>query len=526
METAHREADTPDSGWVPRYRVFGDAPAAIDIVMAAGIPKLKARRIISSLNIRSVEDLEQAVLDGSVKAFLGGVTNMDNHVLRFIRLREQIEQVGSSTDHQCSARRGVALAYASWASDMAVASLGAVRGVLGAAVSGQTRRQCEIVERIDLVVSAAQPAATAMEIVDGLRGIAAIRSTPTATVINVDLLGIDARIHVTTPDAFASRLLYTTGSIRHHELLAQVAAGRGLFLDRGVLVHSITSRQIPLRDEAEIYAQLGLPFIPPEYRVGGDEVEEALAGTLPCPVGHEDIHGDLHLHTDWSDGLDTVEDMVAEAMRRSYSYVAVSDHTAYHSTAHGLSAERLLAQWEAVEALQRRCPSIAILKSAEVDILPDGALDISDDVLHKADIILASVHDSISVESYALTGRLIRAMENPCVDILAHPTGRSIGQSDYRVDVDELICAAARLGVALEINCAPNRLDIDERLARRCADAGIALAIGSDAHSTCEMSLLELGMGVARRARCSSKDILNARSAKDLRAWLVSHRSH
>jgi DNA polymerase (family 10) len=212
-------------------------------------------------------------------------------------------------------------------------------------------------------------------------------------------------------------------------------------------------------------------------------------------------------------------------MRRGYGYVAVSDHTAYHSTAHGLSAKRLLAQWDAIEALQRRCPSIAILKSAEVDILPDGTLDMSDDVLHKADIVLASVHKHLDMEPRALTRRLIRAMENPHVDVLAHPTGRSIGLSDYRVDVDELTCAAARLKVGLEINCAPDRLDIDERLARRCNDLCIALAIGSDAHSVGEMDQFGLGVGVARRARCTSHSILNTRSPQELRAWLDWHRN-
>jgi DNA polymerase (family 10) len=217
--------------------------------------------------------------------------------------------------------------------------------------------------------------------------------------------------------------------------------------------------------------------------------------------------------------------MVAEAIRRGCSYVAVSDHTAYHVAANGLSAEQLLAQWEAIDRLQRRYPSIVILKGAEVDILPDGTLDISDDILQRADIVMASVHRHSDMEPRALTRRLIRAMENPLVNVLAHPTGRSIGQSDYRVDVEELLCTAARLGVALEINCAPNRLDLDERLARRCDDLGIALAIGSDAHSVGEMDQFSLGVGVARRARCTSHSILNARSSQELRAWLDSHRN-
>ncbi|HON42892.1 MAG TPA: PHP domain-containing protein [Bacillota bacterium] len=508
--------ETADQPGVMRV-CTGVTPA--DVLMGAGLPALKAHHIVSTLAIQSVAYLEEAVRRGSVKALLGGTTNMDDHVLRFIRLGKRIAPSTQITDQT---RAGVPLAYAAWVGRMVVSALRAMPGVLSAVTAGQVRRQCEVVDSLDLVVSTENPADLARAPV-GLPVVVSAAATP--DVLHADVLGMDIRIHVTTPRSLASRLLDATGSACHVHRLAELAAERGLFLDRGVLVHSITGRQVLLEDEAEIYAQLGLPFIPPEYRVGSDEVEEALAGTLPCPVGHEDIQGDLHLHTDWSDGLDTVEDMVAEAMRRGYSYVAVSDHTAYHSTAHGLSAKRLLAQWDAIEALQRRCPSIAILKSAEVDILPDGTLDMSDDVLHKADIVLASVHKHLDMEPRALTRRLIRAMENPHVDVLAHPTGRSIGLSDYRVDVDELTCAAARLKVGLEINCAPDRLDIDERLARRCNDLGIALAIGSDAHSVGEMDQFGLGVGVARRARCTSHSILNTRSPQELRAWLDWHRN-
>jgi len=492
----------------------------VDILVGAGLPAPKARHIVSTLMIESVAALEEAAENGTLKALLGGRTNMDDHVLRFIRLGKRI---APSTRIADQAGAGVPLAHAAWVGRMVLSALRAVPGVLSAAMAGQVRRQCEIVDSLDLVVSTENPVGLARAPV----GLPVALSAATAPdILCANALSMDIRIHVTTPRGFAGCLLDATGSACHGHRLAKLAAERGLLLDRGALVHAITGRQILLGDEAEIYAQLGLPFIPPEYRVGGDEVEEALAGTLLRPVAHEDMQGDLHLHTDWSDGLDTVEDIVAEAARRGYSYVAVSDHTAYHVAAHGLSAERLPAQWEAIDRLQRRYPSIAILEGAEVDILPDGTLDIADDVLRKADIVLASVHRHADMEPRMLTRRLIRAMENPHVDVLAHPTGRSVGKSDYRVDVEELLCAAARLGVALEINCAPNRLDLDEESVRRCVDLGIALAIGSDAHSVGEMDQFSLGVGVAQRARCTSHNILNARSPRELRAWLDWHRNH
>lgn len=495
----------------------GATPA--DILIGAGLPSVKAHYIVSTLMIQSVVALEEAVENGSIKALLGGTTNMDDHVLRFIRLGERVTPSTQITDQ---ARAGVPLAYAAWVGRTVLSSLGNVPGRLSAAMAGQVRRQCEIVDSLDLVVSTENPADLAGTF--PLPSVA-VNAVASSDVLQINMLGMDIRVHLTTPRGFAGRLLDATGSACHGQLLAELASKRGLLLDRGVLTDSITGRQIRLEDEAQIYARLGLPFIPPEYRVGSSEIEEALAGILPRPVAHEDMQGDLHLHTDWSDGLDSVEDMVAEAIRRGCSYVAVSDHTAYHVAANGLSAEQLLAQWEAIDRLQRRYPSIVILKGAEVDILPDGTLDISDDILQRADIVMASVHRHSDMEPRALTRRLIRAMENPLVNVLAHPTGRSIGQSDYRVDVEELLCTAARLGVALEINCAPNRLDLDERLARRCDDLGIALAIGSDAHSVGEMDQFSLGVGVARRARCTSHSILNARSSQELRAWLDSHRN-
>lgn len=535
--------------------------------------------VVGKLGVATSEDVEKVVRDGSLKRALGGKTNMASHVLRFIELGRW------SSHHACpqesvvqsSVLEGVPLVYAAWIAHRLLQELRRIPGVLDASTTGALRRCCEIVPSVDIILCSEKPKRTARQILAASRSAvlfdpghadpvhvdpsyaAPVHATPahagpspssstgarsseaappqprlgtesllpdpapgSAVLVTLVVGGVKGRIYVADPGLFPGYLQKTTGSPGHNRQLEMLARERGISMDSGILVHLATGKKLALRDEAELYRELGLPFIPPEFREGADEIDAARRGRLSSVLQPSDVRGDLHVHTNWSDGLDSIDAMAEEALRRGYEYVAICDHTAYHSSANGLSRERLLSEWAAIDEARRRFPSLTIMKGVEVDILPDGRLDLSDDVLQAADIVLASVHDQAGQSREDLTCRILKAMENPHVDILAHPTGRRIGCFNYSVDVDAILDSARRTGVALEINCAPDRFDIDERLASKCNAAGVMTAIGSDSHSTGEMSLLDFGVVVARRAHDARSNVLNAMTAKEILAWLAA----
>ena len=269
--------------------------------------------------------------------------------------------------------------------------------------------------------------------------------------------------------------------------------------------------------EAELYLRLGLTPVPPELRGDGQELEAAARGELPALVREEDLRGDLHVHTDWSDGTASLEEMVAAARRRGHQYVAICDHSRSLRVAGGLSVERLAQQSAAIARCQAREPGIRVLAGTEVDILPDGSLDYPDEVLATRDVVVASIHTGFRQDRRRLTDRLEAAMKNPHVDIVGHPTGRKVLQREpYDVDIEHLIDVAARTGTALEINSSPARLDLCARYARWARDAGAWLAINSDAHSVAELDHLRYGVTVARRAWCETRHVLNALPLEEL----------
>lgn len=532
-----------------------DRPTGVELLHAAGVPAWAVDLIVEKLQVSTDEDVEKAARDGSMKHALGGKANMASHVLRFIELGRW--RSGDARPQESAAPvpvlEGVPLVYAAWVAQRLLARIMGIPGVTASSATGALRRGCEIVPSVDLILCADDPERTARRILAESRTGALVPRTSAdpepgrvlplhdsparpnlartsqprhssrpslVTLVTLRVGGAKSRIYVTDSASFSGLLQSTTGSPEHNRQLEAVARERGLLMDSGALVHLGSGKTVPVRDETQLYCELGLPFIPPEFREGADEIDAARRGKLSAVLQPGDVRGDVHVHTDWSDGLDSVDAVAEQALRRGYEYVAICDHTAHHSSANGLSPERLLREWAAIEEARRRFPSLTIMKGVEVDILPDGSLDLCDDLLQAADIVLASVHDNASRGPEELTRRLVRAMENPNVDILAHPTGRKIGWSGYGVDVDAVLDAARKNGVALEINCAPDRFDIDERLASRCDAAGIMTAIGSDSHSTGEMSLLDFGVTVARRGRNAKTTVLNTMTAEELSTWL------
>jgi DNA polymerase (family 10) len=285
-----------------------------------------------------------------------------------------------------------------------------------------------------------------------------------------------------------------------------------------------TGKRVAGITEEEVYAAVGLPWIPPELREDTGEIEAALARRLPSLVGLEDIRGDLHCHTKASDGQVTIEALVAAARARKYEYVCISDHSRSARVAGGLSIQELRAHVAKVRAVARKSRGIAVLAGTECDILPDGSMDYPDRVLAGLDLVVAAVHARFKQPRAEMTRRLCRALENPHVDVLAHPSGRLIGERDaYAFDLERVLDAAKRHDKAIEINAYPTRLDLNDVQARRAHERGVLLAIDTDAHMLDHLASMELGVLTARRAWVDPAGIVNTWPAKKLCAWAARH---
>ena len=317
-------------------------------------------------------------------------------------------------------------------------------------------------------------------------------------------------LHLTGPDSYGAALLLATGSSAHMEALEAFAQRRGFTLDGGGLRKD--GRIVAAKTETDIYQALGLPFIPPELRETGEEVQAAETGKLPVLVTQEDIQGILHAHTDQSDGADTWAAMAEATRKRGYAYLGLTDHSQTAHYAGGLKAERVAAQQSDIERLNRRSPSgFQVFKGIESDILADGSLDYPDEVLDTFDLVIASVHSKFDLGREEQTNRIVKAIENPFTTILGHVTGRQLlRRPGYEVDLERILGACARHGVAIEINAHPWRLDMDWRWCKRGLELGCLFSINPDAHSTEEIGNVRWGVLVARKGGVPKDRVLNA----------------
>jgi DNA polymerase (family X) len=377
----------------------------------------------------------------------------------------------------------------------------------------------------DVSLLGVAPAARHRRLLDGfgkLSGVSSVISREAdSTTVQTDRG--PARLLLTVPDHAGSALVWHTGSRGHVALLQQKAHQLGLSF-AGVLESSGTA--IRAATEDELYNRLGLPFIPPELREGADEVAAAEAGTLPRLISDGHIRGDLHMHSTWSDGRDTIEAMVLASRQLGYEYVAITDHSEHAWSSRKVTAEEVPDQRAEVELLRQRYPAIQILHGIEVDIMHDGSLDFDDELLGGFDIVLASLHDHGGHDGPWLTERYLRAIRHPMVNVITHPANRSPAQSSgYDVDFDRLFAAAAGTGTAMEIDGAPGHLDLDGRLARRAIAAGVTLVVDSDCHRAEALARqMRWGIGTARRGWTEPQHVLNTRSVDEVRAFVASKR--
>jgi DNA polymerase (family 10) len=480
-------------------------PRGVRQLMALpGVGPKTAKLLYERLGIDSVERLEAACRSGTILEVPGIRQKSCENILRGI----ETWRLG-----QARMPLGKALAVAG-ALVRALREEPAVRTI---EVAGSLRRRVETAGDIDILVTSDRPAAVLDRFVR-LPQVASVlaRGTTKSSVRHREDLQVDLR--VVEPDAFGAALQYFTGSKHHNVKLRELAVRKKLKISEyGVFDES--GRRVAGRTEAEVYAAVGLPWIPPELREDTGEIEAALTGSLPplVEVGH--IRGDLHAHTDWSDGHHPLEALVAAAEARGYEYIVVSDHSRSATIARGLGPEQLREQLGRIRALQAR-HRIRILAGSECDILADGTLDFPDEVLAELDVVLAAVHSRFTQPGPEMTARICRALENPHVRVLAHPTGRRIGAREpYDVDLEQVFAAARRHGKAVEINASPSRLDLKDSHARRARDLGLPLAIDTDAHDLSDLDHIGLGIAIARRAWVGPDQVVNTLPVDRLLAW-------
>lgn len=389
--------------------------------------------------------------------------------------------------------------------------------------AGSLRRQEVTVGDIDLICTAQDAAAVTAHFAGWERAEAVLAEGPTKTSIWLaGGLQIDLRV---LPDHLYGNLLqHFTGSREHNIKLREYAVRKQLRVSENGILNLVNGDVITCTEEAGVYEALGMQYIAPELRNGLDEVELALAGTLPTLVERADIRGDFHMHCTWSDGRDSLETMVSAAAALGYEYHAISDHSWGRGKRYGLDPQELREQRQRIEELGKQY-GVRTLASSEVDILPDGRLDYDDAVLAELDIVVASVHSSFNQTREEMTRRLIAACENPYVSIIGHPTGRMLGSFDgYEFDYDAVFAAAARTGTALEIDGQRMRLDLPAPLVRKAKSFGVTFSLDSDAHDAADLRNMDLAVGQARRAGLTKEDILNARPLEDVLAFVARKR--
>lgn len=399
---------------------------------------------------------------------------------------------------------------------------GKIPGVAGAEIAGSVRRMRETAGGVDIAVFAEDPEDAAERFTKlSFVGEVLEKSRNGARILTET--GVEARLLAARPEHRGSAMLELTGSPSHNgrirEMAAEAGLGTGPLGIRGGDGEYFGSEELA-------YESLGLPFIPPEIREDRGEIEAALDGALPLLLEKEDIRGDLHTHSTWSDGACSVREMAEKAVSLGYEYMAVTDHSPSSRIANGLDERRLRRKMREIEEINGETDGITVLMGSEVDIRPDGSLDYPDEVLAELDFVVASVHSAFSMEEDEMTRRICSALENPHVDALGHPTGRLIGRREpYRVDIDAVIRAARDGGKALEVNSSYRRLDLKDEHVRGAIGEGVRLIVSTDAHRTEHMDRMIFGVGTARRGWARKEDVINARGLPGLLEWLADRDS-
>jgi len=512
---AEKIRDILETGTTPYYEALkAQYPESLaELLHIPNIGPRTAKRLYDKLGITSVEELRQAAKEHRISKAHDLGPEMEATVLKGLELYERRSRRLSL---------GIALPLA----EEVVDRLKQCPQVGRICPAGSLRRRRETIGDIDIVVETSDPASVSRAFVQ-LPQVREVIETGPSMVSVWTRHGLRMDLRFSDTEHFGALLHHFTGGKMHNLRLRGMARDAGLSISEyGVTRLGADEVVTTGRTEDDIYGALGLPWIPPELREDRGEIEAAMENRLPRLVEIDDLHGDLHMHTQASDGADTIEDMVEAAKARGYCYVAICDHSEMQRIAHGMPPEKLLAQIERVRTLNRRLKDFRVLIGAEVDIRKDGSLDYDASVLERLDIVVASIHQRYKMSREQMAERIVRALSTGMVDIFAHPTGRLISsRPPYEVEMDRVFEAALAKSVALEINCNPDRLDLNDIYVRAAKERGIKLSIDTDAHGTEELANIRYGLAMARRGWAEPSDVINARQLDALLDWLHSRGS-
>ena len=510
--TAEKILEYLSTGHIAKYeemkKGIGD-----DLIALLGVPSLGPKTLAmlhKEMKINSLEDLQKAVHDERMAALPGMGKKKIENIIRGIELYAQ-------------SRERMPLGKALVIAREVIGALQKAAGIRDIEAAGSLRRGKETIGDIDILASGSRK----KEIIETfvhlpLSGSILAQGETKGSIVTAD--GIQLDLRVVEKDSFGAALQYFTGSKSHNVRLREIARRSGLKINEYGIFSG--DRKVAGAREEEMYSALKMDWIPPELREDRGELEAALGHSLPALVRRSDIRGDLHVHSHYSDGAHSLPEIAAAAKKMGYQYIAVTDHSPSLKIARGLSAARLKEKIAEVKKINQSLSGIRLLCGAEVDIRNDGTLDYPDDLLSRLDIVIGAIHSGFKGSREQITKRIITAMDNPHLHIIAHPTGRLLGEREpYNVDMVRVIEAAAETGTALEINSYQDRLDLDDVTAMEAGKKGVMIALGTDSHHLEQLWMMELGVMVARRGWLERRHLLNTLTAEELLAWTGARRA-
>ncbi|WP_417900807.1 DNA polymerase/3'-5' exonuclease PolX [Bacillus haimaensis] len=484
----------------------------VPLLNLPGLGGKKIAKLYQELNVVDIVTLKEACESGKVQALAGFGKKTEEKILA------AIEEVGKRPDR-------LPISFMTEIAEEIERHLSEVSGIEAYSRAGSLRRYRETIKDLDFIISTTTPAEVREQLVkmDRVKEIISNGDTKVSIVLEYNYdVSVDFRM--VEPISFPTTLHHFTGSKDHNVRMRQLAKDRGEKISEYGVENVETGEVTHFETEEEFFKHFDLPFIPPEVREDGTEVDYAIDnGEIPL-VSLKDIQGDLHMHTTWSDGAYTLEEMIEACRAKGYKYIAITDHSQYLKVANGLTSERLRQQKEEIRKLNEKYEDITVLSGVEMDILPDGSLDYDDELLEEMDLVIASIHSSFSQKREVIMERLKTALENNHVDIIAHPTGRLIGKREgYDVDMEMLIRLAKDTDTALELNANPHRLDLASKYVRMAQDAGVKLVINTDAHSIDMLEHMETGVATARKGWIRKENVINTWTEDKLKRFLSRH---
>ena len=475
----------------------------LDMLNISGLGPKKVAALYKNLNIRTIEELKKACTEGKLRNLEGFGEITERNILRGIKLMQKT-----------SGRALLNLAFED--GNSYINYLKKNNKIHRLSIAGSLRRMKETIGDLDIIASSDEPD----EVMDyftkynNVQQVLLKGSTKTSVLLN-DSLQVDLR--VVKDESYGAALQYFTGSKEHNVKMRSIAIKKGYKLNEYGLFNKETDKYIVGKNEGDVYGKLGLSYIEPELRENRGEIEAASKNSLPKLIGYNDIRGDLHVHSVWSDGFETIETIAKYCKKIGYEYVGITDHSQSLKIARGLSEDQVLKKINEIEKINKKIKDFKILKGTECDIKEDGSLDYSEKILKKFDYVCAGIHTMFKMKSDILTKRIVKAIENKYVTFIAHPTCRLIRTREpFVMDMENIYEKAKENNTYLEINSFPDRLDLNDMHSKTAKERGVKFVIGTDAHILNQLSFIKYGIATARRGWLSKKDILNAHGLKEL----------